>query len=311
MEDYFNLPNIDSNVSIFYFAGNSTWQVWNKPKNSRFVMITCIGGGAGGGGGQSGAGTNRTGGGGGGPSTNNKGIFPSMFIPDTLFVNVGGGGSGGTANNSGGTGSISYVSTTPTSSNDTVLIQSTQTSPSGGQSNGTAGSGAGTNLTLNPYLQGVGIFQLTGLVRNGAAGGTSSGGTGSSPTMDYALCGGAGGGGASSTGVCGAGGNVPASRTGPQVSTQYPGLSGGTASGTTNGADGTKIMMPSSGGYITAIPYLYGGAGGGGNGTAAGTNVGGKGGDGYYGCGGGGGGAGDTGGAGGNGGDGFVMIISY
>ena len=306
MEDYFDLPNINSNVSVFYAAGSTTWQVWNKPKNSRFIMISCIGGAGGGGGGQSGAGTNRTGGGGGGASPHIKGIFPSIFVPDILYINVGIGGSGGTANNSGGTGSISYVSASPSFDNFSVLMQSSSTTPSGGLSNGTGGGSGNPNVS-SLILGQLSVFEFPGLVRSGAAGGASSGGTGTNASIDYALCPGAGGGGASSTGVCGSGGNVLTL----QTNTQYPIISGGTASGTTKGGDGTKIMMPNNSGYITALASLYGGAGGGGNGTAAGTNIGGDGGDGYYGCGGGGGGAGDTGGNGGKGGDGFVMIISY
>lgn len=310
MEDYFDLPNINSNVSVFYACGSTTWQVWNKPKNSKFIMITCIGGGGGGGGGQSGAGTNRTGGGGGGASANWKGIYPSIFVPDVLYVNVGVGGSGGTANNSGGTGSISYVTTSPFLTGGTVLMLSTVTNPAGGLSTGTGGSSGNPNLN-SLFLTQLSVYQGTDIIRNGAAGGASSGGTGTNAQTDYALCPGAGGGGASSTGVCGAGGNIVLTNGGVLVNSQYPTISGGTASGTTRGGDGTKIMMPNSSGYITALASLYGGAGGGGNGTAAGTNIGGDGGDGYYGCGGGGGGAGDTGGNGGKGGDGFVMIISY
>ena len=123
--DFFNLQNNNLNNQVFFANGSTTWQLWQKPKNCKFVYFFVIGGGAGGGGGRSGAaGIERYGGGGGGSSPITKGIFPANLLPDILFVKVGRGGNGGVAGSSGSNCSFSYVSLQPNTSDFNVVLAS-------------------------------------------------------------------------------------------------------------------------------------------------------------------------------------------
>ena len=49
MLDIFNIPGQQDNVKIFYAAGTTDWQTWQKPRNCKFIWIMCMGGGSGGG----------------------------------------------------------------------------------------------------------------------------------------------------------------------------------------------------------------------------------------------------------------------
>jgi hypothetical protein len=101
MLDFFNIPNSQQDVKIFYTNGTvNAWQTWEKPRKCNYVYIICIGGGGGGAGGfASAAGVPySTGGSSGGVS---RTLYNSQHIPDTLYVQVGTGGAGGVSNNAG------------------------------------------------------------------------------------------------------------------------------------------------------------------------------------------------------------------
>ena len=87
MLDVFNVTDSAINQQIFYANGSvpsatNDWQVWEKPKNCRMIMITAIGGGSGGGFGGPGAVNSAGGGGGGGSSAITKGLFMAATLPD-------------------------------------------------------------------------------------------------------------------------------------------------------------------------------------------------------------------------------------
>ena len=111
MLDVFNIPGQQDNVKIFYSAGATAWQTWQKPRNCKFIWIMCIGAGNGGGGmstsaiaGLSGAGSGAV----------TKALFPSNVLPDILYVQPGVGGIGGVSGGTnGGIGGRSYVSISP------------------------------------------------------------------------------------------------------------------------------------------------------------------------------------------------------
>ncbi len=299
MIDYNNLPNTDNSVAIFYAAGSTTWQTWQKPKGCKFVYILVIGGGAGGGGGQSGSAVARTGGGGGGASGMNKGMFMANTIPDILYINVGSGGVGGAPNTNGSAGSISYVSVLPSTTAINLLLVSNSSNPSAGAAAGTIGSTGGAVGTANNILCNSGVF-LFGAGQNGTSGGANTGGNGTALAPTSPVSGGAGGGGSSAANANGSGGPV-------NTGGVFPTLSGGAAGGTNRGTDGFTGSFPNKSNVLRNAFIFTGGSGGGANGAG----IGGDGGNGSFGCGGGGGGAGTTGGRGGNGGDGLVIIISW
>jgi hypothetical protein len=68
MIDIFNLPDTSNNVKVFYSTGSNNWQIWQKPRNCKFVNMFLIGGGGGGGGANTTA-SYASGGGGGGSSS--------------------------------------------------------------------------------------------------------------------------------------------------------------------------------------------------------------------------------------------------
>ena len=129
--DFFNLPNLASQ-NYFFFANGSSWQVWNKPVNCKFVYIFAIGGGGGGGGGRTSALNTATGGGGGGSSSITVGLFPASMLPDRFYVQVGLGGLGGVGSANGNAGTLSYISLALNFTNLNILIQSGLAGASGG-----------------------------------------------------------------------------------------------------------------------------------------------------------------------------------
>lgn len=306
MLDVLNIPRPELNNWVFYttaFDATSTthWQIWQKPRNAKFICFYVVGGGGGGGGGQLTAGLARTGGGGGGSSAITKAIFPSDLLPDTLYVLVGKGGVGGASGVNGNSGGLSYVSTKADIQTPNVILVSGTIAPSGGLQN----SGAGTAGTV--FAQTTGFQSYLGIINTtagqaGAFGGTNIGGGGTPVTItSINNSGGAGGGGSSTAALNGAGGSILATTV-----TQI--ITGGGAGGANDGQIGIASFIPSLNSSNLTVPFLTtGGAGGGANGAAGQT--GGGGGNGSFGSGGGGGGAGATnGGAGGNGGDGIVII---
>ena len=99
MLDFFNIPNSQQDIKIFY-ANGSAWQTWQKPRKCNYVYIMCIGGGGGGAGviyngTLSGSTVNTAGTCGGGSGAVTKVLYNSQLINDVLYVQVGLGGNGG------------------------------------------------------------------------------------------------------------------------------------------------------------------------------------------------------------------------
>lgn len=306
MKDYFNIPTLDNRNQIFY-ANGSIWQIWNKPKNSKFVNFFVIGGGGGGGGGRTSALNSATGGGGGGSSSITTALYPANIIPDTLYIKVGLGGAGSTsAGTSGSNGDLSYISMIPDSStNINIFMQS-------GSASATAGGGGGSSVVGSAgvggtaWAYGTFVFGNLGLIttiagQNGASGGSIAGSV-ANVTPILPISGGAGGGGVSSGGTTYNAGSILGSGFLPTIS---GGGNGVFVSGE-NGFTSINNIMTNF-----KIPMFFtGGAGGSSNNGGGGGN----GGNASYGSGGGGGGgtySGGTGGLGGKGGDGLVIVTCW
>ena len=180
----FNLPNNDYKTQVFL---GTTSTIWTKPQGISMVYIFAIGAGGGGGlGGLSGGG-NAIGGGGGGSGNIVRLLIPTIFLTDTLIVNVGRGGSGGSGSSSspatGGTnGSASYVALNLNNQSvnwTTIIAQSNGgLGGGGGTAGGTGAGGAGGTITTtaNFLIGNFGIF-------TSIAGQTATnGGTSSTPT---------------------------------------------------------------------------------------------------------------------------------
>ncbi len=303
MVDFFDISNGASNSQVFYTKGGSTFQVWNKPNNCKFVNIFCLGAGAGGGAGSVGLATAaRRGGGGGGSAGYSTGLFAASQLPDTLYLLVGQGGAGGIGGatvGNGVSGMTSFVCVQPNSASLNILMRSGTVVAVAGSGGGNGGSGetAWTGNILNQLG-----FATAAAGTAGANSAISVPGASIIPTTF--VCGGASGGN-TSTSAAFVGGNISGSGFLNSVSGGFA-----TQDATTAGAG--------SGGYQSSLldnttksqpMFFTGGAGGG----ASEAGTGGPGGNGAYGCGGGGGGAGLTasGGPGGRGGDGLVIITAW
>lgn len=264
-----------------------------RPRAATVAYMMLIGGGGGGSAGATGgAGTNRGGGGGGGSSAVSIGVFPLALLPDTLYVYVGRGGAGGSG--VGSSGELSYVTVTPdTLMQDVVLASGTaaaggSTSTGGGVAGGNAGAAGTVALTDNMLFSSLGVLHLFA-GQAGAAGG-SPGSIGVNISLSNFVAGGCGGAGVIATGRDG--GALNNSSTYLTDVRPAAAVSGGP------GSSGPMLWKP-------FFPYPgHGGA-------SSNTSVGGDGGSGGYGCGGGGGGGGITGGPGGRGGDGIVVIYTW
>ena len=318
MIDTFNLPDDSLTKEVFYANGTTSWQIWTKPSNAKFVNMVLIGGGGGGGAGAS-SNSGAGGGGGGGCSAISRVFFHASFLPDRLYVQVGNGGLGGSqspvvAATSGG---ISYVSIQPNTTTNNVIVAS---GAAGGGFGGAGGNGsapgtigaAGTIYTSS-LLTSLGSFQaiagIAGL--QGGVGNTvrASITIGSSPYL-IPITPGLGGGGMT--------GLATPDTLGVIVGTPLsPTISGGTNSSTFAGpgSSGYCGLRPNSNSSSRLMFLSTGGAGGGAGGLGAVTGSGGEGGFGGIGSGGGGGGGcffGSTnGGRGGRGGDGIIIINCY
>lgn len=305
MQDLFDLPNTSEYIQTFYSDGTTTtWQTWNKPKNSKFVYFYMLGGGGGGAGG----------GGGGASSSITRAYIPSFLIPDTLYVQVGVGGAGGIGTAvdrvAGSSGTLSYVSTQPNILTSNLILASGNAAATGGLTGSTGGGTAGTAFTIaNGLISSFSIFQSNGGQNGAAGGGVAS--VGGSISIIFPVSGGAGGGGQRSVNNGGAGGTINAGVFSPSIS---GGTAGTALLSPTSGRNGYGGQLPSSNLSIKQPPYFTGGSGGGGVGNLS-NDIGGKGGDGMFGSGGGGGGntdlaGGRVPGTGGKGGDGLVIIMS-
>jgi len=307
--DLFNLSDTSYKTQIFYSSGN-----WVKPRGCNAVTIIAIGAGGGGGGGIGKANTlSGSGGGGGGSGAMTRITIPSIFLTDTLIINVGRGGAGGAGSVSspatGGTnGTASYVAININnqSVNWTNIIAQANggSGGGGGVSGGTGSGGAGGTITTtaNFLIGALGVFvSIAG--QNATAGGTSAtptalawGNTG----LPISAGSGGGGSGGGANNSDNSGGNIIASGLAPQLPQ-------------------ANSVQDGPNGYTMLNPFLAMGGFGGGSRTAQGNPgpyIGRNGGNGGVGCGGGGGGTGRNdlsgyGGNGGNGGDGIVIIISH
>lgn len=323
--DIFNLQNNNLNNQVFLTNGSTNWQIWQKPRNCKFVFIFILGGGGGGGSGASsslfpGISTTVGGGGGGGASAITRAFFPANLIPDTLYIQVGVGGGGGTpttssAGNPGNPGSLSYVSILPSATTSNILVASgsvVANGGSGGTTNTASGSFAAGGSAGQAFLRALGSTSgyLNYLGNYNSA--TSQGGgngnliNGSTASILFPVTGGGGGAGITS-GTQYAGGSIT-------ITGDISGATGGVAGGG-NGNNGPTYELPSLNSMSQNRIYFIGGAGGGASVfETSGLDTAGRGGNGSYGCGGGGGGAiskgtiGRTSGAGGRGGDGLVII---
>lgn len=306
MIDYSNISQI-TNHQTFFGLGSTVWQTWVKPKNTKFVFITAIGGGGGGGGSTNSTSVSIAGGGGGGCSSISKIFVPSFLLPDTLYINVGMGGAGG-VNAAGSSGGISTISIEPNTTSSNVIIKSGISGAGGGLrgtatvGSGTAGTGGTAFVVSEGFLSSLGTWSSFNGISgaNGGAPGFNAGGT--VLALNTFILTGGGGGGGRSTINGGAGGSILAN-----------GVLGRAAGGTpaNEGTSGLITIIPTLLTYSsTEFPFAAtGGAGGGG---ADNVNTGGNGGNGQIGCGGGGaGGGGEGAGNGGRGGNGIVFITTF
>jgi len=310
--DLFNLPNLEVYNQLFFANGSSAWQVWNKPKNSKFVNILAIGGGGGGGGGRTSALNTATGGGGGGGSAITICLYPSSMLPDRIYIQVGLGGVGGGASANGNAGAITYLSSEPNTTALNILLQNGSAGANGGGAGGSSVAGVGgtggTAWTNSSFVFGNLGLLTSDAGQNGATGGNQTQ-NGVSVTPTRICTGGAGGGGVSSStaGSSHLGGNITGSGFLPTIT----GGTNDTNNGSQNGNSGFKSLNDLFTTPFKTPMFFTGGAGGGSMNTIG--RVGGFGGKGSFGSGGGGGGGSynGAGGTGGNGGDGLVLITCW
>jgi len=303
MLDVFHTPPRKRN-RIWIFNRPSTvtnlqWLTWINPGGITQLDIVCIGGGGGGGGGFSAAaGLARGGGGSGGSSGVSRVTLPALYLPDTLYIQVGAGGAGGAAGAAGSAGVLSYVAIAPnTTASNVVVLSGAAGATGGGGGTGAAGGAAGAASTVavigSMPLAGLGNFDLI-VGQAGVAGGSQAGANGTAitiPTTSTLCQGGSGGAGTTSADFAGGACTAIANS---YLSEQRPATP---AAGSNNGSAGPQLWKPF---------FSFGGLGG----SASNAGVGGFGGNGAAGAGGGGGGGGTTGGSGGAGGAGLVLIIA-
>lgn len=288
-----------------YFTMSSTvtnvqWQTYQVPSWANYINMVVIGGGGGGGGGFTGAAASARGGGGsGGSSAVTRVTVPAMFLPRTLFIQVGAGGQGvGSGGGTAGSGVLSYVAIAPnTTASNVIAVSGAAAAVGGGTGTAAAVGAAGTAGTIATIaampLAGMGHYDLiAGQV--GVAGGAVAGAVGTAqsiPVTSVITTGGTGGAGTTSADFAG---GLWTAITSSYLSEIRPATP---AAGSNDGSGGFAVWKPL---------FFFGGTGG----SSSNTGVGGAGGNGAYGCGGGGGGGGTTGGRGGDGGNGIVIITA-
>jgi hypothetical protein len=288
--DLFHLPQ-PPYTQVYNSRGTYTW---NKPQGITMVSFFVVGGGGGGGRGGNGGvtvGVNGAGGGGGGAVT--KLIIPAIFIPESLFINVGAGGGASTA------GEASFIGVAGGTNVFTTRLVFSAGGTQGGDGSvavgGTAGPGGAASTTASAIYHNLGIFTS---IAGGSGGGGTGTGIGGSPLTTNLTSGGSGGAGRNSAIGLGTPGTITGN------GTILPTLSPGNRAVTLDGQSGVYSLAPFQ---------SYGGIGAYGAVRTAGL-IGGRGGNGVYGSGGGGGGSSTSaasGGAGGTGGDGFVIITCF
>lgn len=299
----FDLPQRTKGKTQFFTTvstvDNTQWLTYSVPEWATYLNFVCIGGGAGGGGGFTrAAGAAGGGGGSGGSSAVARVTVPALFLPRTLFIQVGAGGVGGAAGAAGAAGILSYVSIAPNTTATNVIARSgAAAATAGGGGTGAAVGAAGAAGTIATIatmpLAGYGHFDLIAGVA-GVTGGVVAGGNGTQNGIPTSSCiTTAGTGGAGTTSADFAGGQWIAI-TNSYLSEYRPATP---PAGSFDGSGGYPLWQPL---------FFWGGTGG----SSSNTGPGGSGGEGSFGCGGGGGGAGTTGGRGGAGGQGIVIVTA-
>lgn len=290
-------------VQFFTSSGlitDTNWFTWNKPKNTKFVMMLVQG--SGGGGGKPNNGVAGNGGKGGGSGACIRTYGPAHLLPDVLYISPGIGGLGATtAGATGESGTNSYVCVEPIT---TSFLFEARGGPGGplGSAAQTAAAAQSSFFGISAYFYNQALAGVAG--SNGANTTSGNGSTISIFSTQLITTAGTGGGSGSGTG-----GSLNSNGIIPTVS-------GGTNNGGA-GRNGFGTIHSYFKDYginpYSLGTYTTGGTGGGGNNNASAAA--GKGGDGALGCGGGGGGGSSsnsgTSGNGGNGGNGYVFIISY
>lgn len=282
-----NYPN--ANIQIFTATQSSVdqYQIWVKPRNAKMVYMFGVGGGS------SGAvGNGTTNGGQGGGSACQTSVFvPAMFVPDTLYVQVGKGGQTAIPAVSNATqvaGQATYICIEP---NATNVPSCTILAASGGASGTTAQS---ANLIASMPLAARGFWQSVG-----GPGGASSGGGGTAGLQTGGqFCTSGAGGGSGSAGALSTTASVPPGQASYASNLWPTNIPGGTI---------TAGQQQGNPGFVDRyFLYSFGGSGGG-SGVTCGV-----GGDGIYGVGGGGSSSftGATAAKSGDGGNGIVIIIT-
>lgn len=309
MLDIFNLPLPSSGGESQIFNIPSTvtnlqFHTWVQPRGKTMMHILCIGGGGGGGGGFTGiAASARAGGGGGGGSAVSSLVIPLIYVPDTLYVQVGAGGQGAVSGGgTAGSGILSFVCVHPV--NTTVLnvlaVSGAVAATGGGTGTVTTAGAAGVAGTVAAIasmpLATLGVYNfIVGGV--GFIGGTITGaGANATFATTGVLCsGGTGGGGVTGTAQVGGGYTAVTDSILSLLAPVQAPISGIAGSGGFNGVSARNPF------------FSYGGLGG----SSSNATAGGEGGTGGPGSGGGGGGGGTTGGRGGDGDSGLVVITCW
>ncbi len=296
-------PSTTVDMQVFTRPSTVTstqFMTWTKPRGVSMMHILCLGGGGGGGGGFTNTAGNARGGGGGGGSGGILNImFPALFVPDVLWVQVGAGGQGvGSGGGTAGSGVVSYVSISSSTTSTDRIAGSSGTDALGGGTGTGAGVGAGgTGATvgaLSAVQSGLGVYSIQDGV-NGSNGGNQAGAVGVAVAIPVAGALAQGGSGGAGTTAADFAGGLFTAITNSWLSEQRPATPG---AGSFNGSGGPSFRAPFFG---------FGGGGG----SSSNTLPGGAGGNGGFGGGGGGGGGGTTGGRGGDGGSGLVIIWAW
>ena len=305
MLDFSHLvPTQASDIQIFrgnMGVGLFAWYTYQKPRGASMLHIIAIGGGGGGGAGQISTGNTGAGGGGaGGGGAISTLIVPAIFLPDSLYVEVGWGGMGGiigTGSAAGGTSQVSFLPQT-VSGNYLLLAPAGSGGAAGANIGGASGSSGFADTLSSSPLAGLGIFQFIagyGSNAGGANTGTSPAAIAYGSGSVFSMAGTSGGGCSSTANAAGGSyGSLGAATFNYQINPTPSVAPGG------DGQNGcTTNFKPI---------WCFGGLGGASN-TAGQAGNGGRGNG--YGSSGGGGGAGATPGIGGYGAPGLVIISSW
>lgn len=316
MLDVFNLSSeaiLDIQVFNAVSGPASTgWQVWKKPRGSKFVYMLAVGGG---GSGSTASNTTATSGGGGGGASGVCATLctASMLIPDTLYISVGPGGISPVLALASNQGSNTYISLEPSINTDSTLLYASRglggispTATAGG-----AQRSAGPSSTIGSMRQAAkGVW----FSQNGGVGG-AGGNTGvAAADLVFAnttfLTGGSGGGGDNG----GAGGGI-LTLVAPLGGQYFPvAPTGGPTTLAIGGDIGGGVSTPGVSGYSAPFYMANLGGTGGAGAVDASSRASTSGGNGAPGCGGGGAGGSTTANPtlakAGDGGNGFAIIIS-